>query len=94
MRVLKRLLCGRWPVIKQTRWGTLHISVYSTHSTIWHDMQADLTVVQSQLQRKGLSQLGCFGGTPHDELPQLFFRAVTGLCSPDCHRSDDVDCQN
>lgn len=57
-------------------------------------MRSDLTVVQSQLQSKGLSQLDYFVGTPHDELPQLFFREVTGLCSPDYPRSDDVDRQN
>ena len=57
-------------------------------------MRSDLTVVQSQLQSKGLSQLDYFVGTPHDELPQLFSREVTGLCSPDYSRSDDVDRQN
>jgi hypothetical protein len=57
-------------------------------------MRSDLTVMQSQLQSKGLSQLDYFVGTPHDELPQLFSREVTGLCSPDYPRSDDVDRQN
>jgi len=81
-------------VIKQTGWGTSQISVNPAHSTGWHGMRSDLTVVQSQLQSKGLSQLDYFVGTPHDELPQLFFREVTGLCSPDYPRSDDVDHQN
>ena len=57
-------------------------------------MRSDLTVMQSQLQSKGLSQLDYFVGTPHDELPPLFSREVTGLCSPDYSRSDDVDRQN
>ncbi len=57
-------------------------------------MRLDLTVVQSQLQSKGISQLEYFVGTPHYELPQLFFRAVKGLCSPNYPRSDDVDRQN
>ena len=57
-------------------------------------MRSDLTVVQSQLQSKGLSQLHYAVGTPHVELPQLFFREVTRLCSPDYPRSDDVDRQN
>ncbi len=90
----KRLLFGKWAVIKQTRWGTSQISVNPAHSTGWHGMRSDLTVMQSQLQSKGLSQLDYFVGTPHDELPQLFSREVTGLCSPDYPRSDDVDRQN